>query len=124
MRRITDVLINAISLKKLAGPIVMKMAVTPFGSRSSTRAKGRMGAGGELLLNIPSMGNQSLTSPSSARGLQELALPSPMAVVSPPAAAPDRGHRRRPSRRSPPAGTVAPISDSGALEGGIQVRSF
>jgi len=27
MRRITDVLINAISVKKLAGPIVMKMAV-------------------------------------------------------------------------------------------------
>jgi len=28
MHRITDVLINAISVKKLAGPIVMKMAVS------------------------------------------------------------------------------------------------
>ena len=32
--------------------------------------------------------------------------------------------RRRPSRRAPPAGTVAPISDSGAMEDGIQVVAW
>ena len=58
--------------------------VSPIGSfqrRRSCRAKGRTGAGVELLLNISSMGDQPFASPISALRLQALTLSSSMAVV-------------------------------------------
>ena len=126
-----------LSVLVMGGEVALRAPLAALGGAGPS-GRGRTAAGVELLhlehggpaTCVADLGAGAAgADPSLAYGRRLLQVGHPLLVLAPCRPRPPgplRSRlrtRRRPSRRWPPAGTVAPISDSGMMEGGIQVRS-